>query len=555
MPAAQLSRSDIRPPAARARPRAPVRGAAAVAKAGGASSAAMPGIFDEAWPDGLSPSAAPPRLPWWAWVLVGAWCDACARARLRCGCRALRAVLGRQQLWRSVLLRRRHAAALAAAPPHVLSCELEACVCFCGSWEASLVIELGGAPSATVTAAAAAAAAPPPFPPPQPQGDSGAWRQLRLPCSVLPPELAQVEVHEAAGLSAAAFRRLFCPRGGAGAPLLLRGAPCLVGPCGGSVAWSAAWSVAGLLAGFGPREFTVVDQSGGSGGPACCSMRLVDFAAYVHAQQAARLEQADVGDEASGGRAAGGAGRGAAEADSEPLSLFEHSLPPELLREVRVPPYLDDDLLSAAAATREAAAAEHAEAASSSGGVETEEAEAAEEAQAVEEARAPDLLQERKWLLLGPAGAGSRWHIDPHATSAFNVLFEGRKLWCLAPPAPAEGGTAPADADWLPPDVLTSGCLVLAPPALWWFRRHLAPGAAAAARRLVWAEQRPGEVMCVPHGWWHATLNLEVCLAYTQNVVLPHGARAAIAALDALGDPAQAAVAQALRKVTSERHS
>ena len=507
----------------------------------------MPGIFDEVWPDGLSPSVAPPRLPWWAWVLVGAWCDAHARARLRCGCRTLRAVLGRQELWRSVLLRRRHAAALTAAPPHVLSCELEACVGFSGSWEESLVIELGGAASTTATATVAATVAP--FPPPRPQGDGGAWRQLGLPCPVLPPELAQVELHEAAALSAAAFRRLFCPRGGAGAPLLLRGAPCLAGPCGGRVAWSAAWSVAGLLASFGPREFTVVDQSGGGGGPARCSMRLVDFAAYVHAQQAARLEQADVGAEASGGRAAGGAGWRASEADSEPLSLFEHSLPPELLREVRVPPYLDDDLLSAAAAAREAAAAEHADAVGSSGGVE------AEEAQAVEEARAPDLLQERKWLLLGPAGAGSRWHVDPHATSAFNVLFEGRKLWCLAPPAPAEGGTAPAEADWLPPGVSTSGCLVLAPPALWWFRRHLALGAAAAARRLVWAEQRPGEVMCVPHGWWHATLNLEVCLAYTQNVVLPHGTRAAIAALDALEDPAQAAVAQALRKVTSERHS
>ena len=83
---------------------------------GGASCAAMPGIFDEAWPDGLSPSAAaarlPSRLPWWAWLLVGAWCDARARARLRCGCRALRAVLEEQELWRSVLLRRRHAAAL-----------------------------------------------------------------------------------------------------------------------------------------------------------------------------------------------------------------------------------------------------------------------------------------------------------------------------------------------------------------------------------------------------------------------------------------------------------
>ena len=139
--------------------------------------------------------------------------------------------------------------------------------------------------------------------------------------------------------------------------------------------------------------------------------------------------------------------------------------------------------------------------------------------------------------------------------SAFNVLFEGRKLWCLAPPAPDEGGTGAADVDWLPPSVSTSGCLVLAPPALRWFRHHLAPSAAAAARQLVWFEQRPGEVMCVPHGWWHATLNLELCLAFTQNVVLPHGARAAIAALDALGDRAQADVAQALRKVTSERHS
>ena len=444
------------------------------------------------------------------------------------------------------------------APAHVLSCEMEACVGFSGSWEASLVSELGGilggVASTPATATPAGTAAP--FPPPQAQADGGAWRQLGLPCSVLPPELARVEVHEAGNLSAAAFRRLFCPRGGMGAPLLLRGAPCLAGPCGGSVASSAAWSVAGLLASFGPREFTVVDQSGGGGGPARCSMRLVDFAAYVHAQQAARLEQADAGAEASGGGAARGAARRAAKPDSEPLSLFEHALPPELLREVRVPPYLDDDLLSAAAAAaREAAAAAgHADAAGSRGGCSggTE----ASEAEAVEEARAPDLLEERQWLLLGPAGAGSRWHVDPHATSAFNVLFEGRKLWCLAPPAPAESGAAPADADWLPPGVSTSGCLVLAPPALRWFHRHLAPGAAAAAaRRLVWAEQRPGEVMCVPRGWWHATLNLDVCLAYTQNVVLPHGARAAIAALDALGDPAQAAVAQALRKVASERHS
>ena len=211
-----------------------------------------------------------------------------------------------------------------------------------------------------------------------------------------------------------------------------------------------------------------------------------------------------------------------------------------------MPPYLDDDLLStaaaaareaAAAAAREAAAAGHADGAGSRGGTE------AGEAEAVEEARAPDLLQERQWLLLGPAGAGSRWHVDPHATSAFNVLFEGRKLWCLAPPAPAESGAAPADADGRPPGVSTSGCLVLAPPALWWFHRHLAPGAAApgaaapgaaaaAARRLVWAEQRPGEVMCVPRGWWHTAINLEPTIALTQNYVPASSARHVLRYLD-----------------------
>ena len=78
------------------------------------------------------------------------------------------------------------------------------------------------------------------------------------------------------------------------------------------------------------QMWSVVDQSGSGGGPARCSMRLVDFAAYVHAQQAARLEQADAGAEASGGGAARGAARRAAKPDSEPLSLFEHALPPEL---------------------------------------------------------------------------------------------------------------------------------------------------------------------------------------------------------------------------------
>ena len=52
-----------------------------------------------------------------------------------------------------------------------------------------------------------------------------------------------------------------------------------------------------------------------------------------------------------------------------------------------------------------------------------------------------------------------------------------------------------------------------------------------------------------------ARIVARTCVAYTQNVVLPHGARVAIRALDETGDPAQAAVAQLLREGLNERHS
>ena len=86
------------------------------------------------------------------------------------------------------------------------------------------------------------------------------------------------------------------------------------------------------------------------------------------------------------------------------------------LPKVHVPACLEEDLLGEAAAVREAAsmaAAEHGGGRSGggskgSGGVCMEGG--------AREQSSPDLLQERRWLLLGPAGAGSRWHVDPHAT-------------------------------------------------------------------------------------------------------------------------------------------
>jgi hypothetical protein len=113
-----------------------------------------------------------------------------------------------------------------------------------------------------------------------------------------------------------------------------------------------------------------------------------------------------------------------------------------------------------------------------------------------------------RWLIAGPARSGSTWHKDPNATSAWNGVVRGSKKWLLFPPHVTPPGVA-ASAD---------GAHVSCPLALteWLLAFYDQAAALPSGRECVCG---PGELLFVPSGWWHMALNLEPCIAVTQNFV------------------------------------
>ena len=119
-----------------------------------------------------------------------------------------------------------------------------------------------------------------------------------------------------------------------------------------------------------------------------------------------------------------------------------------------------------------------------------------------------------RWVVIGPPRSGSSVHVDPLATSAWNALISGHKRWALYPP----------NAGLTKPDLKPKG-IGLDGESVTWFQRMY-----PKTRGKEWTEvrgfpkpmdcvQKPGEIMYVPDGWWHAVLNLDHTVAVTQNVV------------------------------------
>ncbi|RAL51760.1 hypothetical protein DM860_010478 [Cuscuta australis] len=114
-----------------------------------------------------------------------------------------------------------------------------------------------------------------------------------------------------------------------------------------------------------------------------------------------------------------------------------------------------------------------------------------------------------RWIIIGPAGSGSSFHIDPNSTSAWNAVIKGSKKWVLFPPDVVPPGVHPS------PD----GAEVASPVSIMeWFMNFYAE-TRNWKKKPIECVCNAGEVIFVPNGWWHLVINLEDSIAITQNFV------------------------------------
>ncbi|KAL6997883.1 Arginine-specific demethylase jmj22 [Sarracenia purpurea var. burkii] len=114
-----------------------------------------------------------------------------------------------------------------------------------------------------------------------------------------------------------------------------------------------------------------------------------------------------------------------------------------------------------------------------------------------------------RWIIIGPAGSGSSFHIDPNSTSAWNAVIKGSKKWVLFPPDVVPPGVHPS------PDGAEVACPV---SIIEWFMNFY-NATKKWEKKPIECVCKAGEVIFVPNGWWHLVINLEDSIAITQNFV------------------------------------
>lgn len=132
--------------------------------------------------------------------------------------------------------------------------------------------------------------------------------------------------------------------------------------------------------------------------------------------------------------------------------------------------------------------------------------------QVLGEGKRPD----HTWAIIGGTRSGSVFHIDPNATHAWNAAMVGRKRWLFYPPGVTPPGVYPSSDGESVALPLSVGEWILT----FWREHQHQKATAPPSRRPLEVTAFPGDVVFVPHGWWHMVINLDkINIAVTHNYV------------------------------------